>query len=111
MFRSCVLWRQHLAPLAGQHGRRSGGLFRLQELGDAEIQQLRLPRRIHQDVRRLNVAVDDQILVRVRHRFADLDEQLQCRSQIQFRCIDIDGSSVDVIHRQIRPPIAGMAGI
>ena len=38
--------------------------------GDAVVQR-------DQDVRRLEVAVDDPLLVRVLHRLADLDEQLQ----------------------------------
>ena len=49
-------------------------------LGDAEVDHLRhRPAVLHgdQDVRRLDVAVDDALLVGVLDRLADLDEQLQ----------------------------------
>ena len=49
-------------------------------LGDAEVDDLRHRRAVvqrHQDVRRLEVAVDDALLVGVLHGLADLDEQLQ----------------------------------
>ncbi len=51
--------------------------FRAQEPGDAEVEQLRLSFRRHENVGRLEVAMDDQILVRVGDRGADFAEQLQ----------------------------------
>ena len=49
-------------------------------LGDAEVDDLGHRHAVvqrHQDVRRLEVAVDDPLLVGVLHGLADLDEQLQ----------------------------------
>ena len=49
-------------------------------LGDAEIDHLRHRHAVvqrHEDVRRLDVAVDDPLLVRVLDGLADLDEQIE----------------------------------
>ena len=49
-------------------------------LGDAEVDHLRHRHAVvqrDQDVRRLDVAVDDPLLVRVLDRLADLDEQVE----------------------------------
>ena len=49
-------------------------------LGDAEVDDLRdrlVPLQHHQDVRRLQVAMEDRLHVRVLHPLADLLEQPQ----------------------------------
>ena len=48
---------------------------RLQQLGDAEVEQLRHAVRGHEDVARLDVAMDDEVLVRILHRAAHPQEQ------------------------------------
>jgi hypothetical protein len=43
-----------------------------QELGDTEIEQLRFPFCVHQNIARLNVAMNNQIPMRKLHRGANL---------------------------------------
>jgi hypothetical protein len=67
--------------LGGAHAVAEGhpGLTRIgigrERLGDPKIDQLGLPGPIHQDVARLDVAVDHAPLMRVCHRVAGLDKQ------------------------------------
>ena len=49
----------------------------LEQFGDAEVQQLDGAFLGHQDVLRLEVAMDHQVLVRVMHRGADREEETQ----------------------------------
>ena len=81
----------HLRLLRTHVGRRADELLQLREdrlvrqppfggLGDAEINHLRHRHAVVQrdeDVRRLDVAVDDALLMRVLDGLADLDEQLE----------------------------------
>ncbi len=48
-----------------------------EQLGHAEVEQLGLALRGHEDVARLEVAVDHQVLVRELHRLRDLEEERQ----------------------------------
>ena len=50
---------------------------RLEQLRNAEIEQFRDAVRRHEDVRRLEIAVHDQVLMRVLHGVAHLEEQAQ----------------------------------
>ena len=50
----------------------------------AEVEDLRLPGFVDQDVARLQVAVDDAALVRVVDRVADLRHQLQPLARVQM---------------------------
>ena len=60
---------------AGLRQVQRGAIRPLQRLGQAEVQNLRPAALIHKDVRGLEVAVDDSVLVRVLHRFGDLGQQ------------------------------------
>ena len=53
--------------------------------GQAEVEDLRLSRRIDEDVRRLQIAMDDALLVRVLDGVADLREQLSRSASDSFR--------------------------
>ena len=55
--------------------RRLGRAVGLEQLGDAEVQQLRHPGGSDEDVAGLDVAVHDEALVRVLHGAADLPEE------------------------------------
>ena len=79
-----VAGRRHPAPalllrarvVRGQQAQDRGRLVQAlrdvwaQQLGDPEVEQLRIAVGRDQDVRRLEVAMDDQVLVRVLHRVA-----------------------------------------
>ena len=58
---------------------RRGAFVLAQQLGDAEVEQLHLALGIDQDVGRLQVAMHDQVLVRVLDRAEHLQEQPQPR--------------------------------
>src|SRR5262249_38018543 len=55
-----------------------------QELGDPEIEELRVPFCIRQNVARLDVAMNNQIPMRKFNRGADLQKQLQSLTRRQF---------------------------
>jgi hypothetical protein len=65
-------------------------------LGDAEVEHVRLAVRVHQDVRGLEVAVDDPVLVRVQDRVAHLDHRPKPRAQDRAaRPVEGAGPAVD----------------
>ncbi len=57
--------------------------LRLEHLGDAEVEELGHPGGVDQDIRRLQVAVDDQPPVRRLDRVADREEEAQARRDRQ----------------------------
>ncbi len=63
----------------GRFGRAFGaaGRFRVQELRDAEVEELHPAVGVDQDVARLEIAMDHEVAMGVAHRVADLAEQLQ----------------------------------
>ena len=66
--------------LAGLGEQRFSVSLLADRLGDAEVDHLHARLAVlsgHQDVRRLEIAMDDRLLMRVLHRIARLDEQLQ----------------------------------
>jgi hypothetical protein len=87
--------------------------FFREELGDTEIEQLRLPFSVRQNIARLNVAMNNQIPMRKFNRRADLQKQLQSLTRRQFfrdgksshRCAD------NVVHDEVRQTIVGRACI
>ena len=83
----------------------------IQQFGDAEIEDLRPAGGIHQNVRRLEIAVDNQAPVGVGHAFADLEKELQAAAHVKLGRVDIDGNAFDVFHHQERPSFGGVAGI
>ena len=74
------------------------------QLGDSEIEQLRHRLRRHQDVAGLQVAVHDQVLVRVLHGVADLAKQLEPRRDRQTLLVAVlvDRLAVHVLHDEVR---------
>ena len=82
----------------------------------AEIQNLGLSALIYQDVARFQIPVDDAALVRMVHRVADLDHQLQPVTRVRaMRCnIGVQRIAPDELHRKIglRPgPAVGGCGL
>ncbi len=85
-------------------------------LGHAEVDDLRHRLAViegDQHVGGLEVAVDDALLMRVLHRLADRDEQLQPlpRREVVLVAVAGDGHPLDQIHDEVRPADAGGAGV
>ena len=59
-----------------------GGVV-IEQLGDAEVEQLDLAGAVHQHIAGLQVAMNDEVLVRAGHRLADLDEQREAQIHIR----------------------------
>ena len=95
-----VLRRQRDAALARQHRHR---FVVAEQLGDAEVEQLDLAVAGHEHVRRLQVAVDDQVGVGVRDRRLDVQEQadaiLDAEPLVVAEAIDV--LAVDVLEHQV----------
>ena len=105
LLRAGVLRRQH-ARHGDCHLRRVHA--RLQHLRDAEIEQLGRAVLGDQNVAGLQVAVDDQVLVRVEQCRADLLEQRHAlrRSQVIRIAIFVERLAVDQFHDEVRRPSA-----
>ena len=70
----------------GHAGRRLGDVLAFgDELGQAEVENLHLPRLGDEDVRRLDVAMDDALRVRGAERFGDLHRQVEHGVELQLR--------------------------
>ena len=79
------------------------GRFRVEELGDAEVEQPYLAALGQQDVGRLEIAMDDEVNMGVVHRLADLLEQGQPLAEAESPLVGGDGErpAVDVFERQV----------
>src|SRR5262249_6197292 len=108
LFGAHVLRRAH-----DRTDQRFGGLVGqrlLDRLGDAEVDDLRerlalVPR--DQDVGRLDVAVDDALLVGVLDRLADRHEQFQALADRQTVVVAEAGDryALDQLHHEVRPAV------
>ncbi len=111
LFRRGAL-RRHRREL--ERTRRLGGVVaRREELGDAKVEQVHPAVGAHQHIRRLEIAMDDEIGVRELHRPAKLDEELRPAAR-RGRGLGAklgDRPAVDIAQRQIGPPVVGRAGV
>ena len=84
-----------------------------EQLGDAEVEQLHLAVGRHQDVRRLQVAVDDQVGVGVRDRRLHVEEQPDAVLDAEplVVAVAIDVPAVDVLEDQVRLAGPRYAGV
>ena len=85
----------------------------VEQLGNAEVQQLGDAGAGHQNVGRLQVAMHDEILMRVMHRGAHHLEQLQARGHLQMVgvAVDVDGDAVDVFHDDVGRAVGQRAAV
>ena len=96
----------------GGHGRRDGILGAGgEQRGDPEVQQSRVAGLVDQNVGRLDVAVDDEVSVGVRHGIGDLEEQLQAAGDVEPARVGmaVDRLALDVLEDEIRLAGAGHA--
>jgi hypothetical protein len=75
----------------------------VQQFCNSEIQQLWNSRRRYQDIRRLEIPMNDEVLVGVVHRGANRLKQFQSGIDVQPMRIaeSIDGDAVDVLHDDV----------
>src|SRR6187455_740280 len=86
----------------------------MQDLRDAEVEQFRYTVRRYQDISRLDVAMDDELAVRVVHRVAHDAEQSQAlgRGELVRIAIIVNGfSALDQFHHEVRQAVFGRAAI
>src|SRR5690606_7249102 len=85
----------------------------LEELRYAEVQKLGYAVRSDQDVCRLQISMNDQILVRIPNGIANLREKLKALPKVQVTAvaIAIDGFAFDVLHDEVRLAVFHLTGI
>src|SRR5262245_27846851 len=83
------------------------------KLGDAEIQQGNTALGRHENVRRLEVAVNDEMAVGVLHGSTDTTEEIQplIDRKLALGTVAIDRDAVDVLHGEPRQTIGRRAAI
>ena len=86
---------------------------RVEQLGDAEIEQLDLALGVDQRVGRFQVAMDDEVAMRVGHRVADLREQFETLVQRSVARVAVveQRNAVDVLHHRVRTAIRRHAAV
>ena len=86
---------------------------RLEQPGDPEIQQLRHAIRADQDVRGLDVAVDDGAAMRIGDGRAHLAKELQPFGDVEclLVAIVVDRQPLDVLHDEVRQAVLGRVAV
>src|SRR5262249_16948006 len=84
-----------------------------EELGDAEIQQLRVPVGRQEDVLGLEVAMHDEIAMRVADGLADLEEELDARPErgSVLAKVGVERLAVDVLENEVRVTAVAHAAV
>ena len=79
----------------------------------AEVEHFRLSGFLHKDVGRLQVAVDDPLIVRVLHRVAHPRHETHAGSEVEAAAAGklVQRQPVDKLHREIRLAVVGEAGL
>src|SRR5439155_23304201 len=113
LFRRGKFGRERTTGIAGQLRRFAKRGFVLQQLRDAEVQQLDDAAVPDQHVRRLDVPVNDKVGVSVGDRGQNVEEQTKTRSDTEpiDIAIGIDPLAFDVLEDQIRLPGRRDAGV
>ncbi len=83
--------------------------FGVEQLGDSEIEQLRNAIGGDQDVARFEIAVNDELLMRVLDGVGHLPEQLQALANGQLAGVSEgdQGFAVDALHNNVRRTVGG----
>src|SRR5580700_819738 len=105
--------RSESAKYGESRFRPLGRCFRVENLRDAEIEQLRRSIGSNKNVARLDVTMDDQPLVGVLHRRTDLQEQAQSLGNGSAAAIAvlIERLAVDQLHHKVGDAVLGGAAI
>ena len=85
----------------------------LEQLRDAEVEQLHDTLLGDEDIPALDVAVDHQVLMDVVHGRAQIAEQIDplVHAELPHVAIHIDGIAFDVLHDEIRRAFLGRAAV
>ena len=112
LLRGGELRRERAASVQGERGALPRSLL-VQQLRDAEVQQLHDAVAGDQDVGRLDVAVDDQIRVRVLDGAHDLKKERDAAGEGEGALggEDVDAQAVDVLQDQVRLPRLADTGV
>ena len=112
LFGSRILWRESLPRHLREAGYRCGGPV-VEQLRDAEVDELHLALGCYEDVRRFQVPMQDQLGMRVRDRGEYVLEQSHARFQIERPTLApaADRFTLDVIQHQIGLTHLGNTGI
>ncbi len=92
---------------------RIGGRIGIEELSDAEVEQLDGSGFSNEDVAGLEVAMNGEMAMRVFHRVADLEEEVEALTDAEVvgPAIRRDRNAVDEFHDEVRITAGGGAGI
>ena len=84
-----------------------------EELGDAEVEQLGPPLAVHEDVGRLQVAMDDEVLVCGVDGLTDLDEEVDTSSEVEVLLTSegVDRATLRELHHEVGPAVFGGSAI
>jgi hypothetical protein len=84
-----------------------------EQLGDPEVQELRVARRRDQDVGGLEVTVHDEALVRVLHRIADSKKELKARRDREPAPVAVGEQvlPVHILHYEVGEPFVGRPSV
>ena len=104
LFRRRELRRERPAALPGQGGLEAGLIPFLEELGDAEVEESDLAVLSHEHVRGLDVAMDDEVRVRQRHGFRDIEKEAEAGRNVEpaVVAVAVDLLAVDVLEHEVR---------
>ena len=88
-------------------------VVRAQELRDPEVEELRFTFRRNEDGRRLEIAVDDEVLVRVGDSRADLAEQLEplANGELMRVAVPADRLAFHILEDEEREPVIGCPAV
>ena len=100
-------------PPVGGHGPDSGIRTVVEELGDAEVEELRPPRTIDEDVRRFEVPMDHEVPMQVADRLHHPEEESETTAEIELLGLGPGGDRkpVDPLKDEVGPPLAGQAPV
>src|SRR5215469_10759068 len=92
------------SPFPREQGRRSFLSFTLQQLGNAKIQKLHMAVFVDQHIRRLDVAMHDEVRVRVRHRGQHIKEEMNPGSKVElsFVTVVVDRLAFHIFEDKVR---------
>jgi hypothetical protein len=109
----CVVGSERAAAGLRQLGRRFGRVFAAEQLGDAEVEQLHLPLGGHEDVARLEIAVEDEVAVGVRDRVEHVENEADAGADVEPALVApaVDRHAVDMLEDEIRLAAFGDAGV